>query len=93
MIFETSDLTYASPSTITRCGVVRVADDVVTVDSLYQCWVKKSITSRDLALLYDKFTQNILKPTINFVNESSASCIIKTTVPYLFVVIKTISVA
>lgn len=87
VIFETSDLTYASPSTITRCGVVRVPEDIVGVDSLYLSWLKRSNLPSNLHPLLDKFVQNILKPTLVFTVESSASyCIIPTTQPYLFVV-------
>lgn len=89
VIFETSDLTYASPSTITRCGIVRVSEDIVSVDSLYLGWLKRSSFSTDLHPLFDKFMKMILKPTLDFAVQSSASsyCIIPANQPYLFVVI------
>lgn len=86
IIFETSDLTYASPSTITRCGVIRVADDIVTVDSLYQSWLKKSNFPTDISPYFDTFIQVILKPTLDFSNQSSASCFITTASSLLFAV-------
>lgn len=88
VIFETSDLTYASPSTITRCGIVRVAEDIVSVDSLYLSWLKRSNFPQDLHSLFDKFMQKIVKPTLTFAIQSSSSyCIISASQPYLFVVI------
>ncbi len=87
IIFETSDLTYASPSTISRCGVVRVAEDVVPLDSLHSSWMKRSGFPADLRPTVDNFVRDIVKPCVTFVLESSECCIFLMSSSYLFLVL------
>lgn len=63
-----------------------MAGDIVTIESLYLSWLKRSNISVDIRPLFDKFMENILKPTLEFVGQSSASCIIAAIPSYMFVV-------
>lgn len=85
IILETSDLTYAAPSTISRCGVIRISDNVVPIDSLHASWVKKSHFPPDLRPAIDNFVQHVVKAAITFV-QSSANCILQMKPSYLFLV-------
>ena len=86
IIFETSDLTYASPSTISRCGVVRVTDNILSVDLLYLRWVKQSKIVPHVQSTIEKFIPLVVKPSIEFVKEKSENCIFPCQSSYLFMV-------
>ena len=70
LIFEVSDLQYASPATVSRCGMVFVDPKNLGFMPFYSRWVKARSGNDDklaelMMLLYDKYMQN----AIDFVQE------------------------
>ena len=70
LLFEVFDLQYASPATISRCGMVYVDPKILGYEPYYQRWVKKWFTKKDsegcqefFADLFNKY----LPPCINFI--------------------------
>ena len=84
LIFETSDLLYASPATVSRCGVVRVSEDVVPTDALKKAWLKRLNLAVEAKALFDGFVQLVVKPILELVRQSLCNCIFPVTSSYLF---------
>lgn len=40
LMFETTDLTNASPSVVTHCSLIHFGDETVQWQSLFECWAK-----------------------------------------------------
>lgn len=37
-MFEVEDLNHASPATVSRCGMIYFAEDVIGIKALYESW-------------------------------------------------------
>ena len=93
VIFETSDLLYASPATVSRCAIIRVTEDVVPFDVLKMAWLKRSKIPVELKDVTRQFVHDIVKPSAETVQRSASNCIFPATTSYLFQVIHYFSCA
>jgi hypothetical protein len=84
IIFETCDLSYASPATVSRCHIVRVTDDVVPLESLNQSWLKRAKLNDEYQELSETYLRRVIKPAISFVMEQPEDCAFIFAASYLF---------
>lgn len=65
LLFEVSDLKYASPATVSRCGMVYIDPENLGPDPVWQRWLNQNLANRpnerdQLDLLYNRYTKNLL---------------------------------
>uniref|UniRef100_A0A0N5CE75 Cytoplasmic dynein 2 heavy chain 1 n=1 Tax=Strongyloides papillosus TaxID=174720 RepID=A0A0N5CE75_STREA len=74
-IFETDDLSYASPATISRMGVIFISEEDIDINLVIRSWIDKN--KDNLPEIIDDWMTDIFIPTIEYVltkkNEFSAS--------------------
>ncbi|XP_059165934.1 dynein axonemal heavy chain 10-like isoform X2 [Physella acuta] len=84
MLFEVYDLQYASPATISRCGMVYVDPKNLGYKPYWQKWVSTRSTKQeqdDLNLLYEKYVQNCIDLVIDGIQDGRQGEKLKTIVP------------
>ena len=79
---ETSDLNCATPSTISRCSIVCVTEDVVSIETLSSSWLAASKFSSPKVA--DFFVQYVVKSVLDFVSKHQEYCAVVVTSRYLF---------
>jgi dynein heavy chain, axonemal len=65
LLFEVANLRYASPATVSRCGMIYVDAENLGAHPIWQRWVNMNFpdASQDrdqLNLLYDRYAKNLL---------------------------------
>ncbi|TPX54258.1 hypothetical protein SeMB42_g00367 [Synchytrium endobioticum] len=81
MIFEVGDLAYASPATVSRCGMIYMEPNALGLGPLIQSWVNK--TTRELTAAYaQQFASNTtplfeyyLEPALQFLRKGQKEII------------------
>ncbi|XP_052798483.1 dynein heavy chain domain-containing protein 1-like isoform X5 [Mya arenaria] len=72
LLFEATDLTNISPSTIAHCNIIHNGDATVSWTSLFECWAKtaksKWIFTSDCMKVIIDLALDIFGPTIKFLN-------------------------
>ncbi|XP_035829687.1 dynein heavy chain 10, axonemal isoform X2 [Aplysia californica] len=84
MLFEVFDLQYASPATISRCGMVYVDPKNLGYKPYWQKWVATRPTKQeqdDLNLLYEKYVPNCIDLVIEGIQDGRQGEKMKTIVP------------
>uniref|UniRef100_A0A2C9JWZ0 AAA+ ATPase domain-containing protein n=1 Tax=Biomphalaria glabrata TaxID=6526 RepID=A0A2C9JWZ0_BIOGL len=84
MLFEVFDLQYASPATISRCGMVYVDPKNLGYKPYWQKWVSTRSTKQeqdDLNLLYEKYVPNCIDLVIEGIQDGRQVEKLKTIVP------------
>lgn len=71
IIFEVSDLSHASPATISRCGVVYLEDDILEWHSLIDSWIThcNPVWRTDNEEMIRVLLDWVIPPCINFVKK------------------------
>eukprot|EP01029_Cantina_marsupialis_P010152 TRINITY_DN2319_c0_g2_i3.p1 TRINITY_DN2319_c0_g2~~TRINITY_DN2319_c0_g2_i3.p1 ORF type:complete len:2726 (-),score=1059.52 TRINITY_DN2319_c0_g2_i3:6-7787(-) len=70
-LFETHDLKFASPATISRMGMVALSDQNVSVTRILECWVGQQQNAGDLGIWIDDYFYKALE----WVMEKDSWCI------------------
>jgi dynein heavy chain len=65
LLFEVGDLKYASPATVSRCGMVYLDSENLGPDPVWKRWLNMNLMDRSnekdqLDLLYHRYTKNLL---------------------------------
>ncbi|CAF1548071.1 unnamed protein product [Rotaria magnacalcarata] len=65
LLFEVGDLKYASPATVSRCGMVYLDSEHLGPDPIWKRWLNTNLIDRSnekdqLDLLYHRYTKNLL---------------------------------
>ncbi|CAF1059416.1 unnamed protein product [Adineta steineri] len=65
LLFEVGDLKYASPATVSRCGMVYIDQENVGPNPVWKRWLNMNLIDRlyernQLDLLYDRYINNIM---------------------------------
>ena len=65
LLFEVGDLKYASPATVSRCGMIYVDPENLSPHAVWKRWLNRSLTDRlneqsQLDLLYDRYATNLI---------------------------------
>ncbi|XP_021370512.1 dynein heavy chain 10, axonemal-like isoform X1 [Mizuhopecten yessoensis] len=84
MLFEVSDLQYASPATVSRCGMVYVDPKNLGFDPFWTKWMntRPSKTERDeMKRLYDKYVPSLIDMVIEGVMDGKLGDKMKTIIP------------
>ncbi|GFS12625.1 dynein heavy chain 10, axonemal [Elysia marginata] len=84
MLFEVFDLQYASPATISRCGMVYVDPKNLGYKPFWQKWVSGRPIKQeqdDLNLLYEKYVPNCIDLVVEGVQDGRQGEKMKTIVP------------
>lgn len=76
-IFETNDLRYASPATVTRLGMIFLAEEDVDVQRMTKTWTKKQ--PEDMQNKLDSWMEEILMPSLDWVLQRQKHLIVETT--------------
>ncbi|XP_014239722.1 dynein heavy chain 1, axonemal-like isoform X2 [Cimex lectularius] len=71
MMFEVSDLSVASPATVSRCGMVYLEPSMITLDMLINCW-SKSIPkdASHISISLDLAIRRYMLPAISFLRSN-----------------------
>ncbi|XP_060599368.1 dynein heavy chain domain-containing protein 1-like [Ruditapes philippinarum] len=80
LLFETTDLSNVSPSTISHCNIIHFGDAVVHWSSLFECWAKTAkskwiFTSTCMKVIID-LAHDVFGPTIKFLNSECTTALL-----------------
>ena len=67
-IFETSDLQYASPATVSRMGMIFLNNEDISVGSLISRYIKKMDCAEEIKAKINDWIQSYFTPALDFVN-------------------------
>ena len=76
MIFEVEDLAYASPATVSRCGMIYMEPNALGLEPLIQSWINSTV--RELAPAYSQQFPPIFKPLFEYYLEPALHFLRKT---------------
>ncbi|XP_057295129.1 dynein axonemal heavy chain 10-like [Hydractinia symbiolongicarpus] len=84
LLFEVSDLRYASPATVSRCGMVYVDPKNLGYDPYWQKWVNSRVNKQEqteLQKLYEKYVKNLIDMILEGIVDGREEAKLKTIVP------------
>ena len=86
LLFEVADLKYASPATVSRCGMVYVDSENLGPDPVWQRWLNTTMIDRlsekeQLDALYDRYIKALLKLIYQGLTETGRRPRMKMVVP------------
>ena len=76
-IFETNDLRFASPATVSRMGMIFMSEEDVDIRRLITSWLKKQTPEEMMRL--ERWVEEILMPGLEWALLNSEEMIVKTT--------------
>jgi dynein heavy chain 2, cytosolic len=76
-IFETNDLRYASPATVSRMGMIFMSEEDVDIRRLITSWLKKQ--SADDSMKMERWVEEILMPGLEWALLNNEEMVVKTT--------------
>ena len=84
MLFEVFDLQYASPATVSRCGMVYVDPKDMGYLPFWQKWVNSRASKQEqewLQQLFDKYCNNLIEMILEGITDGKQGEKLKTIVP------------
>ena len=86
LLFEVADLKYASPATVSRCGMVYVDSENLGPDPVWNRWLNTRLSDRlsekeQLDALYERYIKVLLKLIYHGVTETGRRPRMKMIVP------------
>lgn len=76
-IFETSDLQYASPATVSRMGMIFLNNEDISINSIVNRWVNRY--SEDQKLKFKDWIESYLYPGLELLFQHEDKQIVPTT--------------
>lgn len=78
-IFETSDLQYASPATVSRMGMIFLNNEDVSIQSIIKRWIHKLECAEEQKEKYLELIDQLLYPNLEELFKHSESSVVPTT--------------
>lgn len=78
-IFETSDLQYASPATVSRMGMIFLNNEDISVRSLISKWLAQQDSAAEMQIKMTEWIEQYLNPALDHVNTIEDNQIVPTT--------------
>ncbi|XP_069111192.1 dynein heavy chain domain-containing protein 1-like isoform X2 [Argopecten irradians] len=73
LMFETSDLTEASPATVTRCSILHFSQDTVQWKSLFDRWLKTAksrwVITSTVVKVWEELVRDVFGSTLRFLRQ------------------------
>jgi len=76
-IFETHDLTYASPATVSRMGMIYMSDENIDIKLLVKAWLDKQ--DKKSAKVLSQFIDNFFYKALDWITKHPDASVVKTT--------------
>ncbi|KAL6598153.1 dynein heavy chain and region D6 of dynein motor-domain-containing protein [Neocallimastix sp. 'constans'] len=76
-IFETHDLTYASPATVSRMGMIYMSDENIDIKLLVKAWLDKQ--DNHVAKIISPFIESYFFKALEWITKNSDASVVKTT--------------
>ncbi|KAH3716365.1 hypothetical protein DPMN_059086 [Dreissena polymorpha] len=80
LLFEATDLTHISPSTVAHCSIIHSGEETVNWTSLFECWAKtaksKWIFTSDCMKVIIDIAHDVFGPTIKFLNSECTTALL-----------------